>query len=81
MAQKNRHENEQSAEQKAPAFIAWHVAGEGKKSYWTRVGAAWKHKDGEGLNLQLDLVPLAGGRIVLRSPKDEDKQEQPEQGA
>lgn len=81
MAQKNTTEKEQSAEAKAPAFIAWHVSGEGKKSYWTRIGAAWKHKDGEGLNLQLDLVPLAGGRIVLRSPKDEDKQDQPGEGA
>lgn len=84
MARKNTNANEQAAEAKAPAYIAWHVAdgGEGKKGFWTRIGAAWKHKDGEGLNLQLDLVPTGGGRIVLRVPKDDaDKQEATEQGA
>lgn len=83
MARKNTHETEQAQEAKAPAFIAFHVTGEGKKSYWTRIGAAWKHKDGEGLNLQLDLVPIGGGRIVLRTPKEEDANETAatEQGA
>lgn len=71
MAQKTTNKTEQTAEAKAPDFIAFHVTGEGKKSYWTRIGAAWKHKDGEGMNLQLDLVPMAGGRIVLRTPKEE----------
>lgn len=71
MTRKNTNQNEQTAEAKAPDFIAYHVAGEGKKSYWTRIGAAWKHKDSEGMNLQIDLVPIGGGRIVLRTPKAE----------
>ncbi len=81
MAQKNTNQNEQATEAKGPAFIAWHVAGdgkEGKKAFWTRIGAAWKHKDGEGLNLQLDLVPIGGGRIVLRTPKEDDATEKAE---
>lgn len=83
MAQKNTNKTEQAAEAKAPEFIAFHVSGEGKKSYWTRIGAAWKHKDGEGMNLQLDLVPVGGGRIVLRTPKEADANEaaDSEQGA
>jgi len=52
-----------------PALIAWHVAERGEKKFWTRLGAAWNHEDGEGLTLQLDLMPVAGGRIVLRAPK------------
>jgi hypothetical protein len=36
---------------------------------WTRIGAVWDHDDGEGM--QLELVPVNGGRIVLRTPKDE----------
>lgn len=65
--------SQQAEAAKGPDFIAFHVRdGEEKsKSYWTRIGAAWKHKDGEGLNLQLDLVPVGGGKIVLRFPKDE----------
>lgn len=55
-------------EAKGPDLVAWHVAEKGEKGFWTRIGAAWSHKDGEGLTLQLDLVPVAGGRIVLRAP-------------
>jgi hypothetical protein len=83
-----RNSNEGSSadtrEPKAPALIAYAVTGKGegenKKSYWTRIGAAWKHEDGEGLTLQLDLVPVNGGRIVLRTPKD-DANEIKEKGA
>ena len=57
-----------------PSMIAWHVAERGERSYWNRIGAAWQHEDGEGLTLQLDLLPVAGGRIVLRAPRDDDRQ-------
>ena len=63
--------NEQAEAAKGPDYIAFHVRDGEEKSYWTRIGAAWKHKDGEGLNLQLDLVPVAGGKIVLRFPKED----------
>lgn len=56
-------------ETKAPDFIAWHVAQKGEKSYWNKVGASWKHKDGKGMTLQLEVVPI-NGRIVLRTPSD-----------
>lgn len=72
MARKNTNQDQQATEAKGPDFIAFHVSGEGKKSYWTRIGAAWKHKDGEGMNLQIDLVPIGGGRIVLRTPKADE---------
>lgn len=56
-----------------PALIAYHVAERGDKSFWTRIGAAWDHEDAKGLTLDLDLVPVDGGRIVLREPRqDED---------
>lgn len=40
----------------------------GKKSFWTTIGAAWAHKDGAGLNLDIQFLPLdlATGRIVIR---------------
>lgn len=58
----------------APSYIAYAVNDKGEdKSFWTRIGAAWAHEDGEGFSLQLDLVPVNGGRIVLRTPKEEAK--------
>jgi hypothetical protein len=56
-----------------PALIAWHVLERGEKKFWNRIGAAWEHEDGEGLTLQLDLLPVSGGRIVLRKPKEDDQ--------
>ncbi len=67
-----------------PSLIAWHVTEarkEGEKGFWTRIGAAWEHEDGQGLTLQLDLVPVSGGRIVLRAPKAEAESETAQQQA
>jgi hypothetical protein len=47
---------------------------ENDKGWWTRVGSAWPHKDGKGLNLLLQAAPL-NGRLVLREYTDEDAAE------
>lgn len=73
MARSNntKQSNSNARETKSPAFIAWHVAEKKEsKSFWTRIGAAWDHEDGKGFTLQLDLVPVTGGRIVLREPSE-----------
>lgn len=71
MARNFKKNGNQSREAKAPAYVAYHVADKGEdKSFWTRIGAAWDHEDGKGLTLQLDLVPVNGGRIVLRTPSE-----------
>ena len=70
MARNDKQTRRPTRETRAPAYIAWHVAGTEEKAFWTRIGAAWPHQDGEGLTLQLDLVPVNGGRIVLRHPSD-----------
>lgn len=36
------------------------VEGEGPNAFWTRIGAAWMHEDGEGFNVQLTAMPLNG---------------------
>lgn len=72
MARNQTNTRNEKREPVAPSLIAYHVADRGKKGFWTRIGAAWDHKDGEGYTLQLDLVPADGGRIVLRPLKDED---------
>lgn len=54
-----------------PAFTAYVIPEkrEGQeKAHWHEIGAAWTHKDGEGLDLVLVASPLTG-RIVLRKPK------------
>lgn len=68
MARTQNDNAESQRDSKPPRYVAWHVAGRDQKAFWTRVGAAWDHKDGEGLTLQLDLVPI-NGRIVLRAPQ------------
>ncbi len=63
------------SEPKAPALIAWHVReAKGGKAFWTRIGAAWQHQNGDGHTLQLDLFPL-DGRIVLLAPKADEATE------
>ncbi len=58
--------NNTTTNSKKPSHVAYQVRDrEGKKGYWTRIGGAWLHNDGKGLNIQLEVVPL-DGRIVLR---------------
>ena len=47
-------------------------AGNGRKAKtWTRIGIAFPHREGPGLNLQLRALPL-DGRIVLLPPDRDD---------
>jgi hypothetical protein len=64
--------NKKTSEKKAPVMRAYHVreGKDGGKGFWTPIGAAWEHEDGEGFNIQIDMVPI-DGRIVLRTPKAE----------
>jgi hypothetical protein len=56
----------QTATSKTPSHIAYHVRnGNSEKGYWTRIGAAWAHADGNGFNIQIETLPL-DGRITLR---------------
>ncbi len=55
---------------KSPTHHAYQVRErEGRKSIWTRIGSAWAHADDQGLNIQLESVPL-DGRITLRVPSE-----------
>ena len=44
---------------------------QGGKAFWTRIGAAWANRDGEGFSVKLDLVPINGSEIVIRTPREE----------
>lgn len=45
---------------------------EGKEPFWLKVGAAFEHKDGKGLNLVLQALPVSN-RLVLREYKEPEK--------
>jgi hypothetical protein len=38
---------------------------------WTKIGAAWTHRDGQGVTLRLTALPL-DGQIYMRVPTDDD---------
>lgn len=58
-------------ESKRPTHAIYQVMGD-DKARWTRIGAGWANKDGKGVNLALDAVPLSG-RIVLREISEQDE--------
>ena len=58
---------------KRPFMLAYTVKpiAEGRKSIWSKIGAAWAHKDGQGYEIRMDALPV-DGRVVLRTVKDKD---------
>lgn len=44
------------------------------KTFWKRIGTAWNAKQGEGMNVELDALPLttSDGRcsFIIRPPQD-----------
>jgi hypothetical protein len=52
-----------------PTHVIWAVQKGGDKGFWTSIGAAWAHEDGDGMSLKLNLLPLAGQDIVVRKAK------------
>lgn len=56
---------------KRPDLTAYFVP-DRENAYWTQIGGAWKHSDGEGFSIRLDLLPNAPGDIVLRKRKPKE---------
>ena len=76
MAKQSTQETEQAADSKGPNhYVAYTVtkANRNDKGFWTRIGAMFPHKDGEGFSLELEALPI-DGRIVLRVPKADEQQ-------
>jgi hypothetical protein len=48
------------------------------RGYWSPIGAAWQHEDGDGFSLKLQLLPLGGQDLVIRKikPKTDTTTEQ-----
>ncbi|WP_174888659.1 hypothetical protein [Candidatus Hamiltonella defensa] len=43
-----------------------------KKTYWTKVGVAFRHKEKPGLNIIFTPGIAVSGKLVLLEPKEED---------
>lgn len=56
-----------------PTHTVYVVEGEGDKAFWTKLGAAWAHEDGQGYNISLTAMPL-NGRLVVRTAKPSEEQ-------
>jgi len=54
-----------------PSFTAYAVTkrGDGQDDWWTEIGSAFEHADGQGQNIILRAIPVSG-KIVLRIPKE-----------
>ena len=53
-----------------PTHLAYQVKEVSDKSYYTRIGAVFAHKDGKGFNILLDCVPL-DGKITIRAASED----------
>jgi hypothetical protein len=49
---------------------------EGQDDYWLNLGLAFPHKDGKGLNIMLQAIPL-DGKVVCREIADEEPAQDP----
>ncbi len=55
--------------------------GSDEKAFWTRVGSAWPHGDGKGLNIQIASGVAVSGRLVLREYTEKDAEEDDKKAA
>lgn len=68
-----------SEAKKGPAYIAsvteTFKGSDGKENtYWTDVGVAFPHKDGDGFNVVIRKGLSVSGTLVLRTPRQGDKE-------
>ena len=64
------------AQQSKPVYDVYIVEerGEGQDAFWLKVGAAFAHKDQDGMNIVLQALPI-NGRLVLRRFKEKEVEE------
>ena len=56
--------------------------GSDRKPWWTGpIGAAWPHKDGKGLNVDIAQGLSVSGRLVLREYTEKDAEEDEKKGS
>jgi hypothetical protein len=79
--QSNRRRKSMAGERPSHKYFVVEPREEGseEKAFWTRVGSAWPHSDGKGLNIQLATGVAVSGRLVLREYTDEDAKQEEQQ--
>ena len=62
-------------ESNQPDLIAYAVSGNGEKSYYHRIGAAWRNSKG-GAKVILEAYPVNGELLLLppREPEGQDEE-------
>jgi hypothetical protein len=73
--QQHRKPKERAMSGEKPSHGIYVVEGEGDSAFWHRVGSAWPHKDGKGLNLQIPAGMAISGRVALRELTAKDEEE------
>ena len=74
----NRGDQQMSDDQKkekkgrAPDYHAIQPIESGEKTYWNRIGAAWRLEEKDGLKVQLSALPVDGD-FVLMPPRQQDE--------
>jgi hypothetical protein len=58
-------------ERKAPTHGVYVVQGDGDNARWMKIGAAWQNRDGKGMNVILDALPLTN-KVVVREFSEKD---------
>lgn len=69
MSKSNKATQQEASNNRLPTHNAYVIEGEGENAFWTKIGAAWQHQDGDGFNIAFSAVPL-NGRVVLRARKE-----------
>jgi hypothetical protein len=52
-----------------PTHFVYVVDGDGDDATWTQIAAAWKHKDGDGMNIVIPSGVMVSGKLVIRAAK------------
>jgi len=51
---------------RTPTHDIWAVQRDtSDKDFWSIIGAGWRHEDGLGTSLKLNLLPIAGQDVVI----------------
>jgi hypothetical protein len=69
MEAKMAKKQETASAKNLPSHGVFVVENDGPQAFWTRIGCAWAHADGQGYNVQLAAIPVSG-RIVIRARKE-----------
>ncbi|KSV67270.1 hypothetical protein N182_34120 [Sinorhizobium sp. GL2] len=64
----------QNRKSNRPTHAVYVVEGEGDNAFWTKIGAAWPHEDGDGFNITLKAMPI-DGKLSLRKVKPKNDTE------